>query len=73
MLTRLSLVRRRASIIVRVTQQSPDTKTVITKTTPGELPLPWSEKDPYKLPSSIEKVQRMLFSLGRFWSRRSGE
>ncbi|PNW71373.1 hypothetical protein CHLRE_16g651550v5 [Chlamydomonas reinhardtii] len=55
---------QRASIVVRVTQQSPDTKTVITKTTPGELPLPWSEKDPYKLPSSIEKVQRMLFALG---------
>ncbi|KAG2485315.1 hypothetical protein HYH03_015988 [Edaphochlamys debaryana] len=54
----------RTSTIARVTQQSPDTKTVVTKTTPGELPLPWSEKDPYKLPSSIEKVQRMLFSLG---------
>ncbi|GIL74699.1 hypothetical protein Vretimale_2333 [Volvox reticuliferus] len=54
----------RASIIVRVTQQSPDTRTVVTKNTPGELPLPWSEKDPYKLPLSIEKVQRMLFSLG---------
>lgn len=53
---------------MRVTQQSPDTKTVITKTTPGELPLPWSEKDPYKLPSSIEKVQRMLFALGRFFA-----
>ncbi len=34
------------------------------KNTPGELPLPWSEKDPYKLPLSIDKVQRMLHSLG---------
>ncbi|GFR46210.1 hypothetical protein Agub_g7749, partial [Astrephomene gubernaculifera] len=55
---------RRTSTIVRVTPQSPDTKTVITKNTPGELPLPWSEKDPYKLPLSIDKVQRMLLTLG---------
>ncbi|PNH04516.1 hypothetical protein TSOC_009314, partial [Tetrabaena socialis] len=54
----------RRLVVVRVTQQSPDTKTVITKNTPGELPLPWSEKDPYKLPLSIDKVQRMLMSLG---------
>ncbi|KXZ54172.1 hypothetical protein GPECTOR_5g269 [Gonium pectorale] len=59
-----SLSRRRAGIIVRVTPQSTDSKTVITKNTTGELPLPWSEKDPYKLPLSIEKVQRMLLSLG---------
>lgn len=47
-----------------MTQQSPNTKTVVVKNTPGELPLPWSEKDPYKLPLSIDKVQRMLHSLG---------
>lgn len=55
---------RSASHICRVTQQSPNTKTVVVKNTPGELPLPWSEKDPYKLPLSIDKVQRMLHSLG---------
>jgi len=37
---------------------------VIQKTTPGEMPFPWSEKDPYKLPVSIDRVQKMLITLG---------
>lgn len=28
------------------------------------MPFPWSEKDPYKLPVSIERVQRLLLSKG---------
>jgi hypothetical protein len=41
-------------------------KTVLVKTAkPGEeMPFPWSEKDPYKLPVSIERVQRLLLSKG---------
>lgn len=45
-------------------QPSEGTKTLIQKGVPGELPFPWSEKDPYKLPVSIDRVQRMLLSLG---------
>ncbi|KAF8059703.1 hypothetical protein HT031_005111 [Scenedesmus sp. PABB004] len=39
-------------------------KTVVQKITPGEVPFPWSEKDPYRLPVSIERVQKMLVMLG---------
>ena len=39
-------------------------KTVIVKNAPGDLPFPWSEKDPYKLPVSIERVQKMLMAAG---------
>jgi hypothetical protein len=51
-------------VVCQLSQQSADTKTVLVKNTPGELPLPWSDKDPYKLPLSIEKVQRLLSSFG---------
>lgn len=44
--------------------QSDNLKTVVQKTTPGEMPFPWSEKDPYKLPVSIDRVQKMLVTLG---------
>lgn len=57
----------RHAIVCQVSQQSADTKTVVVKNTPGDLPLPWSEKDPYKLPLSIEKVQRLL--LGLAWEK----
>eukprot|EP00199_Chlamydomonas_sp_CCMP681_P006440 CAMPEP_0119106548 /NCGR_PEP_ID=MMETSP1180-20130426/4640_1 /TAXON_ID=3052 ORGANISM="Chlamydomonas cf sp, Strain CCMP681" /NCGR_SAMPLE_ID=MMETSP1180 /ASSEMBLY_ACC=CAM_ASM_000741 /LENGTH=218 /DNA_ID=CAMNT_0007091911 /DNA_START=90 /DNA_END=746 /DNA_ORIENTATION=+ len=39
-------------------------KTVVVKNKTGDLPFPWSEKDPYRLPVSIERVQRMLMSKG---------
>ncbi|KAI8462539.1 MAG: hypothetical protein J3K34DRAFT_447696 [Monoraphidium minutum] len=45
-------------------QPSEGTKTLIQKAAPGDLPFPWSEKDPYKLPVSIDRVQRMLITLG---------
>jgi len=45
-------------------QPSEGTKTLIQKAAPGEMPFPWSEKDPYKLPVSIDRIQRMLMSLG---------
>eukprot|EP00877_Chromochloris_zofingiensis_P010677 jgi/Chrzof1/5863/Cz16g18160.t1 len=45
-------------------QPTGDQKTVIVKTTPGEMPFPWSEKDPYRLPVSIDRVQKMLITLG---------
>jgi hypothetical protein len=39
-------------------------KTVVQKTLPGDVPFPWSEKDPYRLPVSIDRVQKMLITLG---------
>lgn len=39
-------------------------KTIVQKTTPGEMPFPWSEKDPYRLPVSIDRVQKLLVTLG---------
>ena len=41
-----------------------DTKTIVVKNTPGDMPFPWSEKDPYKLPVSIDRVQKLLLSYG---------
>lgn len=51
-------------IVCQLQEQAAGTKTVLVKTTPGDLPLPWSEKDPYKLPMSIDRVQRLLLSYG---------
>jgi hypothetical protein len=53
-------------------QQQEGSKTVLVKTSgdqPGVegMPFPWSEKDPYKLPVSIERVQRLL--LGHGWDK----
>lgn len=45
-------------------QQADNMKTVVQKITPGDVPFPWSEKDPYRLPVSIDRVQRMLITLG---------
>jgi hypothetical protein len=45
-------------------QQSGDMKTVVQKMTPGDVPFPWSEKDPFRLPVSIDRVQKMLITLG---------
>jgi hypothetical protein len=45
-------------------QQSGDMKTVVQKITPGDVPFPWSEKDPFRLPVSIDRVQKMLITLG---------
>lgn len=39
-------------------------KTVIVKNQKGDLPFPWSEKDPYKLPVSIDRVQKLLLASG---------
>ena len=47
-------------------------KTVIVKNAPGDLPFPWSEKDPYKLPVSIERVQKMLMAAGERGGERGG-
>jgi hypothetical protein len=30
------------------------------------VPFPWSEKDPYRLPVSIDRVQKMLITLGEW-------
>lgn len=43
-------------------------KTVIVKNQQGDLPFPWSEKDPYKLPVSIDRVQKLLLASGRAWA-----
>jgi hypothetical protein len=57
----------RASLSVKaqVSQQS-DGKTIVVGNKRGkeDLPYPWSEKDPYKLPVTIDKVQRLLLGLG---------
>eukprot|EP00879_Flechtneria_rotunda_P001587 GHRR01001746.1.p1 GENE.GHRR01001746.1~~GHRR01001746.1.p1 ORF type:complete len:243 (+),score=70.72 GHRR01001746.1:169-897(+) len=45
-------------------QQDPNTKTIVQKTSRGDVPFPWSEKDPYRLPVSIDRVQKMLITLG---------
>jgi hypothetical protein len=42
-------------------------RTVVQKTLPGDVPFPWSEKDPYRLPVSIDRVQKMLTTLGGWW------
>ena len=47
-------------------------KTVIVKNAPGDLPFPWSEKDPYKLPVSIERVQKMLMAAGERGEKGAG-
>jgi hypothetical protein len=47
-------------------QQSGDMKTVVQKITPGDVPFPWSEKDPFRLPVSIDRVQKMLITLGEW-------
>lgn len=41
-------------------------KTIVQKTLPGDVPFPWSEKDPYRLPVSIDRVQKMLITLGEW-------
>lgn len=58
---------RRAALRVHAAAtdtQSENTKVVIQKTAPGEMPFPWSEKDPYKLPVAIERVQKLLITKG---------
>ncbi|MEW5314326.1 MAG: hypothetical protein WDW38_005834 [Sanguina aurantia] len=50
-------------VVCSVSQQSED-KVVVMKNSVGDLPIPYSDKDPYKLPLSIERVQRMLFRFG---------
>lgn len=50
--------------VAQISQQAEGTRTVMVKNTPGEMPFPWSEKDPYKLPASIDRVQKMLITLG---------
>jgi hypothetical protein len=49
---------------LKAVEQSEGSRTAIIKNTEGDLPFPWSEKDPYALPVSIDRVQRMLLGLG---------
>ncbi|KAF5843685.1 mitochondrial transcription termination factor [Dunaliella salina] len=49
---------------LKAVEQSEGTRTAIIKNTEGDLPFPWSEKDPYALPVSIDRVQRLLLGLG---------
>ena len=57
---------RTSNVVVRasVSEQAPG-KTIVVKNQSGDLPFPWSEKDPYKLPVSIDRVQKLLSSSGR--------
>ncbi|KAG1672610.1 hypothetical protein FOA52_002090 [Chlamydomonas sp. UWO 241] len=52
-----------ARVVCSVSQQT-EGKTVIVKNQTGDLPFPWSEKDPYKLPVSIDRVQKLLLTQG---------
>lgn len=47
-----------------MSQQSDGSKTIVVRNKTGDLPFPWSEKDPYRLPVSIERVQRQLMNAG---------
>jgi len=50
--------------VAQISQQAEGTRTIMVKNTPGEMPFPYSEKDPYKLPVSIDRVQKLLLQLG---------
>lgn len=47
-----------------MSQQAEGTKTIMVKNKTGDLPFPWSEKDPYRLPVAIERIQRLLMNAG---------
>lgn len=49
--------------VAQLSQQAEGTRTIVTKNT-NDMPFPWSEKDPYRLPVSIERVQALLFKSG---------
>ncbi|KAJ9517132.1 hypothetical protein QJQ45_009114 [Haematococcus lacustris] len=51
-------------VVAALSEQADGVKTVVVRNTPGDMPFPWSEKDPYKLPVSIDRVQRILLGLG---------
>lgn len=58
-------LRRHLQITHAAATDAPDSsKTIAVRTKDGDLPFPYSERDPYKLPISIEKVQKLLASLG---------
>jgi hypothetical protein len=58
-------LRRHLQITNAAATDAPDSsKTIAVRTKDGELPFPYSERDPYKLPISIERVQKLLVSLG---------
>lgn len=59
-------------MVCQLAEAPENTKTVLVKSTPGDLPLPWSEKDPYRLPASIDKVQRLLMGFGERPERGGG-
>eukprot|EP00798_Chlamydomonas_sp_ICE-L_P011184 gene11184-18798_t len=61
---RLNGARRADSVTCAAAATDEPGKTVIVKNTEGDMPFPWSEKDPYKLPVSIDRVQKLLGTLG---------
>ncbi len=50
-------------VACNLSEQAPG-KAVVVKNKSGDLPFPWSEKDPYKLPVSIERIQKLLSTEG---------
>jgi hypothetical protein len=59
--------RRAQAVLVMATAtgtQQDGSRTIMQKNTPGEMPFPWSEKDPYRLPVAIERVQQHLVAKG---------
>lgn len=55
---------RSVQVVAQLSAPAEGSKTVIQKAGKEEMPFPWSEKDPYKLPVAIEKVQRLLMTQG---------
>lgn len=46
-------------------EQAPGKTVIVKNTGSGEsMPFPWSEKDPYRLPVSIDRVQQLLLASG---------
>ena len=51
-------------VVASMSSQAEGMKTIMVKNTSGDMPFPWSEKDPYKLPVSMDRVQKLLLTLG---------
>lgn len=52
------------TLLCRISETDTETKTVVMKVGEAEMPFPWSDKDPYRLPVTIERVQKYLMGVG---------
>lgn len=52
-------------VVCSLAEQAPGKTVIVKNTGSGEsMPFPWSEKDPYRLPVSIDRVQQLLLASG---------